>query len=137
MDETNLAEEVATVLRGTGRWTRFVSIMLFIYSGLMLIMAITTVIVMSSFASSFSAVMFIFYFLIALFYVYPATRLWLFSRACRSFQIDYHAETMVTAFDQHRKFWKFFGIVTIVLVSFFALIIPFTILMIFIPGVQP
>ena len=115
-----IGQDVIDKLAGTRPWVLFMSIILFIGSGFMVIGGLG-IIFAGSLAGmenlvagvGFGALGFI-YIAFALLYIFPA--LLLARYASRIKNLINHPEdaTLADALDQQRKFWKFTGILTIV-----------------------
>ncbi|HVH45019.1 MAG TPA: DUF5362 family protein [Labilithrix sp.] len=116
------------LLRQTKPWVTFLSVMGFIGSGLMLLgglfMMVAGAFVPKTGPTPFSPVLLgLFYLPMAFLYIYPSLKLWGFSSAIGRLLTQHTAANLEAALEQQKSFWKFVGILTIVLMTLYALLI--------------
>lgn len=122
-------------LEGTKPWVRFIAVMVFIGSGFMLLAAAGMLIAGLAGASlgarggvgGLSAGMgmgiAVIYGALAFLYIYPGVKLWKFANAIAALLRSGSEADLVEALNQQRAFWRFTGIVMLVLLSLYALVI--------------
>ncbi len=117
------------VLAGTKPWVRFMSVILWLCIGFMLLIAAVIGIVGSmggpvesaikqsgAFGGMPLIVLSIMYGLMSLLYVYPAVKLWAFANRIGSLASTRSVADLDAALNQQRQFWKYFGILIIVMI---------------------
>lgn len=126
-------------LARTRGWTLFFAIMLWLGAALLLLSGIAMAI-LGSMGSSLGAAgansplgglegpllgigIGIFYFILALIYIYPALKLTKFSKKVSDLMKVPSEEGLVSALDEQRGFWKYVGIMMILFIAFYILII--------------
>ena len=112
------------MLQQTKPWVMFLSIISFIGSGLMLLGGVS-MIALGALAPSGSpvptAALGAVYIPMAALYIYPALKLWGFSGAIGRLLASRSNMDLEAALGQQKSFWKFAGIVTIVMIALYAL----------------
>ena len=115
-------------LAGTKPWVRFMSVMLWLSVGIMLLVA-AVIGIMGSIGGPIEAgikksgafggmplvAIAIIYGLMAMIYVYPAVKLWSFANRIGSLASTRAVADLDAALNQQRQFWKYFGVLLIVL----------------------
>ena len=114
------------LLRQTKPWVTFLSVMGFIASAFMLLaglfMMVAGAMVPKNAGTPFSpALLGVIYLPLALVYIYPSLKLWSFSRAIGNLTGQPSTLNLEAALAQQKSFWKFSGILTIVLMVVYAL----------------
>ncbi len=118
----------AAHLSDTAKWGKFLAIIGFIFCGLLVIGGIAFSVLVSS-ASGYYGNIFsrmgpaigVIYILIALVYFFPCLFLLRFSVKMKAALLTNDQETMNEAFSQHRRMYKFVGILTIIFLALYAL----------------
>jgi membrane protein YqaA with SNARE-associated domain len=113
-------------LRQTRPWVVFLSVMSFIGCGFMLLAGVGMMVV-GAFTPSSSpvptAVLGLIYIPMAFLYIYPALKLWAFGGAITRLTASRSSADLEAALSQQKSFWKFLGIVTIVLMALYGVAI--------------
>lgn len=126
-----VSQGVVAQLAGTKPWVRFISVLMFLGAGLMLILGVVMVLmggVIASasnnqmFAGGMGVVLAAIYIVMAAFYIYPALKLWKYANSIGALMSSGSVLDLETALSQQRSFWKFIGIIFLVFVSLYALI---------------
>jgi hypothetical protein len=126
------AGAVIDQLARTKLWVRLISILIFIGSGFMvlggLFMGIGGGAAMmasqdtAAFGLGFGIRMMLLYILLALLYIYPGIKLWAYANRISALVRDRSTLSLERALNEQRKFWKFIGILTIVVLGLYAVI---------------
>jgi len=122
---TPVSELTVLRLRQTKPWVTLLSVIAFLLSGLMLLggLAMVAVSLMKP-GSRSQAVFGLIYLPLALLYVYPALKLWMYGTAIGRLVVSASPSDLEDALDQQKHFWKFAGIATLVtMVLYFLLIV--------------
>jgi len=125
-------------LAETARWCKFLSIVGFIMCGLLVILALFMGTLMGTAFSQFegsgllgggmSIFVTVLYLAFALLYFFPCLYLFRFSDKMKRALVESNQVEMTSAFENLKSCFKFMGIMTIVLLSFYALALIFGIL---------
>jgi hypothetical protein len=119
------------------RWAKFLAIIGFIMCGLIVLLGVLAGSVFSIFYGEFGgrsgfaglrAVAAIFYILIALLYFFPCLFLFNFAVKMKAALIADDQDTLNTSFQNLKKTFRFLGVVTIVILSFYVLAVIFGLL---------
>lgn len=133
--EAQMSPGAAQELLGTQGWVRFVGIMMLVISGLMLLSMLNVFSDISSARDSMgyrrsssydNGVMFgqvVGLLIIGFLYVYPAVLLSKYASAINRFRKSYSMTDVQAALRHQRFFWRFVGIVLIVVLSLFLLML--------------
>jgi flagellar biosynthesis protein FlhB len=130
--ELQLDQPSLNYLNETARWARFLSIVGFVSCGLMVIMGVFFGSVMSGLMSNMgseSVAMLsggffsIFYVLLALLVFFPSFYLFSFSSKMRKAYQNNDQQILTDSLKNLKSFFKFYGIFTIIILSFYALVI--------------
>ena len=131
--ETGISQQVLRLLAGTKPWVRFLSVLIFIGAGLMVLLAVVLFVVGGSgftagseigmFTGGLGTAFAIFYGLLALLYIYPAVKLWKYATYIGQLLNSGSTLDLEAALDQQRAFWKFTGIIALIFVVLYGLII--------------
>ena len=112
-------------LRNTKPWVRLLSVMGFIGSALLVIVALAMMVGSGFMGEQFSGAMGIglgvAYLLFALFYIYPSVCLWRYATAIQTLLSTRRTIDLETALGQQKSFWRFVGILTAVMLVLYAL----------------
>ena len=117
------------MLAGTKPWVRFFSVLMWISVGLMLLAA-AVMIVLSTIgaAKSLSSgpfggkqliVFAVVYGILAFVYIFPAIKLWKYANRIGSLGATRSVTDLDAALNEQRSFWKFAGVMTIILISMY------------------
>ena len=135
---SNNAVSAAAVqqLQATKPWVRFISVMVFIGAGFMLLAAAGMLIAGSlagasmgsrggsgALTAGMSMGIAVVYGLLSFLYIYPGLKLWKYASAIGALLQSGSESDLVDALNQQRAFWRFTGIVMIVLLGLYALLI--------------
>jgi len=127
-DRAEVSDAAVEMLRQTKPWVTFLSVMAFIGSGLMLLgggamMLMGAIAGGSGNAGALpSAALGAIYIPLAFLYIYPALKLWGFSSAIGRLLGTRASMDLEMALAQQKSFWKFAGIMTIVMMVLYALV---------------
>ncbi len=116
---------IIEALRQTRPWVLFIAVMILIACGLMLLIGVVTMMAGSFLATEASPVgglaIGLVYLVMAALYLYPAIRLLKYSAAIKRIGDADSAHEVEQALIQQQAFWRFIGIVTLVLIGFYIL----------------
>ncbi|MGB0993224.1 MAG: DUF5362 family protein [Akkermansiaceae bacterium] len=126
---------VINMLARTRGWVRFLSVLGFVGAVLLLLMGIFAIIGTGAVASAggqgaayqtgYMIGMGIYYVVMAFAYIYPSIKLWQYAGAISRLQASQSEMDLETALDKQRSFWKFAGIMTILLILFVVAVVVF------------
>ena len=126
--EGGVTQGVIQQLKGTKPWVRFMSVLLFIGAGAMLLGALVVLVMAGALATTagkeamghapgFTAgiisAMAILYAIFGLIYIYPALKLWKYANRIAMLVVSGDVLDLEAALNEQRAFWKFLGIVVI------------------------
>ena len=130
-----VSQGVLAQLAGTKPWVRFMSVLMFLGAGLMLLFALIMLVGGGTFSIAgkpgplpawtitLAAGL---YAVLSGLYIYPALKLWKYASRIGSLVLSGSMMDLETALSQQRSFWKYIGIMIIaILVLYFAIIIAF------------
>ena len=128
--EITLSSEIKSYLKETAKWAKFISILGFVFVGLMIIGAISMSFFMSAATSQFAdagfpfppALFSILYLIFAAVTAIPIYFLYKFATNMQSALNINNEEALTTAFRNLKSHYKFYGIAMIVMLGFYALI---------------
>lgn len=123
-----ISKEAINSLTETAKWTKFLSILGFIFIGLIVVMAFFAGSMMSflptqqidQMPNSLGFLFTVIYLLMALLYFFPTKYLWNFSQMIKSALANQNEEELDAALSNQKSFYKFFGILIIVFLSIYA-----------------
>lgn len=130
-----VSQGVLAQLAGTKPWVRFMSVLMFVGAGFMLLMALGMLVAGGAIAATAKAGggalppgmmsgIAILYALLSVVYIYPALKLWKYATLIGALLISGSMIDLESALAQQRSFWKFIGIMVIAIsVLYFAIII--------------
>jgi len=130
-----LTDEAQYYIQIIAKWGNFLSIIGFIGCGFLLLAGSFIGSIMSAiptaaygtagnpYASSMGSAMTVIYILIAIFYFFPTLYLFQFSSKAKKAILFANSNELAVAFGKLKSSFKFIGIVTIVFLSFYALIL--------------
>lgn len=118
-------------LANTARWARFLAIVGFVMCGLMVLMAFSVGSIMNMvgqqspsimFTSSFmSGFVIVIYLLVALLYFFPCLYLFRFARKTQIALQQQNQQELDASFRNMERFFRFVGILTVIMLVFYAL----------------
>lgn len=130
--ELVVTEEIRSYIYETAKWARFLSIVGFVVTGWLIIIAFSA----SAFETAFkqrpggeqlaelgSTVLMIFFLLTALIYFYPSLMLFKYATAAKAAVLYGDQDSLNTAMGKMKSFFKFWAILTIVILAFYAIAI--------------
>lgn len=134
--QLTLNNQAIAFLRETSKWANFLSIVGFIGIGLVVLMALFGGAFLASAASEFGggteavggAFFTIIYLLVALLYFFPVFYLFKFARNMKAALASKDEEALTKALEYMKSHYKFIGILTIIMLSFYTLIFLFGLL---------
>jgi hypothetical protein len=127
-----ITEDIRSYIYESAKWTKFLSIVGFIVTGLMVLIAISVGSVMQSMseipayqglAALSPGVITVFYLLIALVYFYPSFLMYKFSSAAKLAVLYGSQENLSLAMSKMKSIFKFWGILTIIIIAIYVLMI--------------
>lgn len=131
--EAAITQGVIQQLARTKPWVRFMSVMVFIGAGLMILAALLMLVIgglMSGqsngnpiFSGGLRFGLAAFYVLFACVYIYPGIKLWKYASRIGDLVQSGNAMDLESALNEQRSFWKFLGIVILVILSIYVLVI--------------
>ena len=113
--------EVTTQLQRTQPWVRFLSIMGFIASGLMVLLGLVVGAASAATGRTEILPVMIMYPIIGVLYIFPSLYLLRYADGIKRFLSSRVEGDLAMALDAQRSFWKFLGIWTIVSIGFGAI----------------
>jgi hypothetical protein len=135
--EGSVAAETIAPLAGTKGWVQFMSILLWIGVGFMILGGIGMMAAGSVLSSTiaktqpnnpfagqgFMLGMGAMYLLMAVFYVYPAIKLWSYGSRIGKLKSSLSVADLNASLHEQRRFWKFTGIVVIIMMIIYLLFV--------------
>ncbi|RYD41246.1 MAG: hypothetical protein EOP85_12995 [Verrucomicrobiaceae bacterium] len=130
--DTAITDGVIRQLAGTKPWVRFLSVMMFVGAGFLVVFALVLLLAGGAMAQAapsnpmlaggMGVVLAVVYGVMALFYIYPALKLWKYaSRIGDVIQMP-GAAGLEAALAEQRKFWKFIGVIMLIFLILYGLI---------------
>lgn len=124
-------------LAATKPWVRFISVIIFIGSGFLLLAALGMIIALvagsaiahstskspTPFSGSLGITLVISYALMAILYLFPGVKLWKYASRIGDLLASGRDEDLVAALNQQRSFWKFIAILMIIMIAIYLLAI--------------
>jgi hypothetical protein len=120
--------EAISQLKGTKPWVRFISVLMWIGVAFMLlagaglaVLGITGSEMGKSlgYTPPVMITMAILYGLFSFLYIYPAVKLWSYGSAINRLLSSRRTEDLVTSLNQQRSFWKFIGMLMLIMISIY------------------
>lgn len=124
-----LTPRVIDLLRRTGPWTRFFAVLLYLSGGVFAILGLATIFVASAADGRFKSIpgggMLVgtVYLLLATLYFVPATYLNRFASSARALHDSHRVLDLEHALDAQRALWKFWGVMTAIILAVYFLAI--------------
>jgi len=117
----------ARMLSQTKPWVRFISVMMFIGSAFMVLGGIAMMIGGAAGLGGAGAFLGIVYIVMALLYIVPAVFLWSYADRIGRFLQQKSPGTLASALESQKSFWKFMGILMLIVLCIYAMIFVFAI----------
>jgi hypothetical protein len=128
-----ITEGVVRQLAGTKPWVRFMSVLIFVGAGFLVLGALGAVVLiiggMASAATEgkwaaggLGAGIGVFYLVLAILYIYPGMKLWKYANRIGHLVRTGSSLDLEAALAEQRKFWKFTGIVMLIFISLYGLV---------------
>jgi len=119
----------ADMLRQTKPWVRVISVLMFIAAALMVLAGFFIVGIGASRAPvGIGAAAGIVYIVMAVLYVIPAVFLWMYADRIGIFLRQRSLNSLATALQAQKSFWKFVGVVALIVICIYAVVILFAVL---------
>lgn len=116
-------ERAVTLLRQTKPWVRFISVITFIASAFMVLGGVFMMIgSLEGGLSGVPAAIGIVYVVMALLYIMPAIFLWNYANRIAVFVEERSTGTLAAALEAQKSFWKFVGILMLIVLVIYAAI---------------
>lgn len=131
-----ITEDIRSYIYETAKWAKFLSIVGFVFCVLIVICAFFVPAVLSSMASMGrpnplagvgSAAITIIYLLIGLLYFYPSLMLFKYATAAQKAVLFLDQQSLGEAMSKMKSFFKFWGILTVIIIGFYAVGILFAV----------
>lgn len=129
----SVSPSTIAVLAATKPWVRFMSVLMWIGVAFMLLAAVGMGVVSvmglakqakpSPFGGAEFVVLAVIYGVMAFIYIYPALKLWKYANRIGSLRATHTVTDLDAALNEQRSFWKFIGIMTILLLSLYIIAI--------------
>ena len=127
-----ITDGVLEQLRKTKGWVKFIGVMAFIGAGFMVVGGIIMMAggamggmltggASDAFGAGVGIGMGLIYIVMAIIYIYPGMKLWGYGKRIDQLLQDRASVTLEAALNEQRAFWKFSGIMLIILLSIYAL----------------
>lgn len=126
--ELTIDYEVRSFLKETIRWTRFLAIMGYIAAGIIVLIGVLMISLGSKLTEylqedlAFPGVVGVFYILLGILYFFPAQYLDNFSVNIREALSVNDQESFIYAFSKLKSYFKFWGILVLILLIFYVLV---------------
>ncbi|MCV6604374.1 MAG: DUF5362 family protein [Porticoccaceae bacterium] len=124
----NVSQDVIDKLAGTKPWVTLISVLFFIGAGLMILSGVIMMVAGGAMGGAAGAagvigtgVMGFIYIVFALLYLFPALYLSRYGSRIGALLNNPEESHLVEAIEQQRKFWKFSGVLAIIMMAFFLL----------------
>lgn len=129
-----ITEDIRSFIYESSKWTKFLSIVGFVFTGLMIMLSLSVGAIMSSmnnmvgaqnnpYAAMGTGFLTVFLLITAGIYFYPSFILFKFSSSAKQAVLYGDQESLSTAMGKLKSFFKFWGILLIVILGFYALAI--------------
>ena len=125
-----VARAVVDQLRRTQPWVRFLAVLLFVGTGLMLALGFVVMIAgalganltdEAAFGGPAAIAVGAVYALLALLYLFPALKLWSYASRIATLADTRREPDLIAALDAQRAFWKLLGVLAIAVLALYAL----------------
>jgi hypothetical protein len=130
VDALWISEDIRSYIYDTAKWTKFLSVVGFVFSAMIALSAFGTAAFLSTLAKVSpgnpmvqigSTVLTVVYLLIALLQFYPSFLLFKFSTSATQAVLYADQPSLAVAMAKMKSFFKFWGVITIVFISFYIL----------------
>ena len=138
--QSAITEGVVRQLAGTKPWVRLISVMLFIGVGFMLLGGLVMLVGGAAMFSNFSKLgsgsgggvglpaamitgMAVAYLIFGVLYLYPAVKLWKYANRIGDLIRSGQTIDLESALNEQRAFWKFFGVIIVLMLALYGVII--------------
>ncbi len=119
--QSEITERTAQIMHQTKGWTTFLSVLGFVGVGFMLLGGFACLALGAATGNFQVGMMGVLYLPMAALYVYPTLKLWGYGKAVGVLLTTRKDADLEAALDQQRAFWRFLGIMTIVMMVLYAL----------------
>lgn len=129
--EAAITEGVIRQLAGTKPWVRFISVLIFIGVGFMILAALIMLLAGGMMAQAsqsnpllaggMRAVIAVIYLVLAFLYIYPGIKLWKYASRIGNLMQVASTANLEAALMEQRKFWKFLGVIMLIILILYAL----------------
>ena len=129
--EDQTLDSVVSMLLQTKPWVRFISVMMFICSALMVLVGFFMMLggAIGNSPPGFNmGFLGLIYIVMAVLYIVPAVFLWRYADRIALFAQERSTGALALALEAQKSFWKFVGILMLVVLSIYAVIIAFAII---------
>ncbi len=135
--QIELSNQAIDYIRESAKWGTFLSIVGFIFIGLLVIIALFVGVFFSAMGSDIPGtedlammgpLLTVFYLILAGLYLYPTLKLYQFSNKAKKAIANNNSVTMTESLGNLKSMFKFMGIMTIVILGLYALLILFGII---------
>ncbi|KIO76524.1 hypothetical protein TH53_14275 [Pedobacter lusitanus] len=132
VDALWITEDIRSYIYDAAKWTRFLSIVGFVFTAMFVMSAFSVGAIYSTLSASMPgnpllklgpAVLTVFYLLIGLFQFYPSFLLYKFSASATKAVLYADQPSLGEAISKLKSFFKFWGVLTIVLIALYVLMI--------------
>ncbi|UTW45996.1 hypothetical protein KFE80_03595 [bacterium SCSIO 12696] len=122
-------QQLIEKLSGTRPWVMLIAVMLYISAGFMVLAGVVMMVAGTAISGAANTagvigtgVMGFIYIVFALLYIFPAIYLSRYGSRINALINNPDENNLIDAIEQQRKFWKFAGIVTIIMLAFMVLV---------------
>lgn len=125
-----ITEDIRSHIYETAKWAKFLSIMGFIFCVLMILLALSLPAILAAMTAMgknpmmgvATGVLTVIYILFALLYFYPSFMLFKYASLAKKAVLFMDQESLSEAFGKMKSFFKFWGVLTIVILGFYAVV---------------
>jgi hypothetical protein len=127
LEQLTLSGKAKGFLRETARWARFLSILGFVSIGIMVVFSLFASTIFNAIPQAqlvpfdFGLVMTITYLVLAIIYFFPVYYLYQFSSKMKTALLTKNNDILSDAFEVLKSHYKFIGVLTIIMLSLYAL----------------
>jgi len=116
-------DRAANMLRQTKPWVRFISVLMFIGAAFMVLVGLIATVAGARMPGAFGPVVGLIYIVMAILYIAPALFLWMYADRIGVFLQNKSPGTLASALEAQKSFWKFVGIVMLIILCVYAIMI--------------
>ena len=129
-DSDSNLDRAADMLRQTKPWVRFISVMLFIVGGFMVLAGLFVMLAgaAAKLPGGFGGAIGFIYIVMAVLYILPAVFLWTYADRISIFLRKRSPGRLASALEAQKSFWKLAGILMLIVLCMYAVIIVFVLL---------